>query len=491
MKISEKVRTMLRDFLKIEEPYKNSITVRQEMDYQTNAFKNCLWYRGKATELDQFYKQVPNYNCSFWGSVPSVGREIRKLHTGLPRIGVNLLTNIVVSDFSGFEFGNNEEAEKIWNEIAEENAFAELLKEAVKEVQYIGDGAFKISFDADISERPIIEWFPGDKINIIRERGRVKEIVFYVEYQKKSKKYVLEEHYGYGYINYALYCGENEIGLDVLEETKNLSNVVFSDYNNTMLAVPFMITKSEEFKGRGQSIFDGKIDNFDALDEAYSQWWQAMRQARPKEYIPEGLIPRDPNTGALMRANSFDNQFIKIADDNSENGKNEVKLNQPNFPTNDYLQTYMTALDLCLQGWISPSTLGIDVKKLDNADAQREKEKATLYSRQSIIEALENVLPALVTVTLASYYIAKNEKKEIPKITVTFGEYANPSFEAMVETLSNPNTPMSIEAKVEEMWGDSKDDNWKAEEVRRIKEQSGIAMMDEPTFGQEIIVEEE
>ena len=45
---------------------------------------------------------------------------------------------------------------------------------------------------------------------------------------------------------------------------------------------------------------------------------------------------------------------------------------------------------------------------------------------------------------------------------------------------------MSIEAKVEEMWGDSKDDKWKEEEVRRIKEQAGIITMEEPFVGGDI-----
>ena len=60
------------------------------------------------------------------------------------------------------------------------------------------------------------------------------------------------------------------------------------------------------------------------------------------------------------------------------------------------------------------------------------------------------------------------------------------SFEAVVETLSNPNTPMSIEAKVDEMWGDSKDKSWKDEEVKRIKEQQGIAVLDEPALANPI-----
>lgn len=39
---------------------------------------------------------------------------------------------------------------------------------------------------------------------------------------------------------------------------------------------------------------------------------------------------------------------------------------------------------------------------------------------------------------------------------------------------------MSIEAQVEEMWGDSKDEVWKVEEVARLKAEQGIADVEEP-----------
>jgi hypothetical protein len=38
---------------------------------------------------------------------------------------------------------------------------------------------------------------------------------------------------------------------------------------------------------------------------------------------------------------------------------------------------------------------------------------------------------------------------------------------------------MSIRTSVDELYGDSKDDDWKEEEVRRIKEEAGIATLDE------------
>lgn len=253
-----------------------------------------------------------------------------------------------------------------------------------------------------------------------------------------------------------------------------------------MMAVPYKMLQSDRWKGRGQSLFEGKTDNFDALDEAWSQWVHAMRASRPVKYIPDILIPRNEENGKLMKANPFDNQFIATESNMMEGARNEIEVKQPDFPAQSYCETYMAALDLALQGLISPSTLGIDVKKLDNAEAQREKEKATLYTRGIMIEAMTSFLTTLADFVFKAYNTALKRPLDDTETLVAFGEYASPSFEAVVETLSNPNTPMSIEAKVDEMWGDSKDQTWKDEEVKRIKEQQGIATLEEPALGGDV-----
>ena len=80
-------------------------------------------------------------------------------------------------------------------------------------------------------------------------------------------------------------------------------------------------------------------------------------------------------------------------------------------------------------------TLGIDVKKLDNAEAQREKEKTTLYTRNIIVETLQTVLPQVVSMCINAYHLMKNEAVESVEVNLPFGEYANPSFESQVETV--------------------------------------------------------
>ena len=149
------------------------------------------------------------------------------------------------------------------------------------------------------------------------------------------------------------------------------------------------------------------------------------------------------------------------------------------------LQSYITALDLCLQGLISPSTLGIDVKKLDNADAQREKEKATQYTRGKVIDVLEKVIPKLVTICLKTYDLAQEKTAGEYEAIVDFKEYANPSFEATVETVSKARpgqNVMSIEKTVDTMYGDSLTKEEKEAEVKRLKEEAGIIEKEEPNI---------
>jgi len=249
-----------------------------------------------------------------------------------------------------------------------------------------------------------------------------------------------------------------------------------------IMAVPLMFFESPKWKGRGRSLFDSKGDSFDALDETISQWVDAIRAGRVQKYIPEDMIPKDPKTGALLRPNPFDNQFIKIGSVMAEDAKTQVSMVQPEILYEAFVSTYANALDMCLQGIMSPATLGIDLKKLDNAEAQREKEKATLYTRGKIITTLADVIPQVVDTALKVYDTMRSRAPGKYVVTVSFGEYASPSFDNLVETIGNAKLKgiMSIEQCVEELYGDSWTEEQKAEEVQRLKEEQGMLEAEEP-----------
>lgn len=493
--IMEKINERIRSRITIKPADPVMININASMDYDSNAAKNRIWYRGDPLELSQLYKQLSEVTSiyNFWSSQSSPGMEMRKIHTGIPGVIVDTLATVVLTDLNEIEFDKNQDKET-WGEIAKENNVTKLFENSLKEALYIGDGAFKITFDSAESEYPIIEFYPGDQIDFTISRGRIREVIFRTPYHYKGQCYTLYETYGYGYIKNRLTKDGKEIDLNYLPETKNLSDYFFAGYQEDkdgnviqrgsyMMAVPIMIYKSSKFKGRGQSIFDRKTEAFDSLDEAWSQWMDALRAGRSKEYIPDNLLPRNPETGVLMRPNAFDNRYIRTDADMREGVQNKITLDQPAIPHESYLATYCTALDLCLQGLISPSTIGIDVKKLDNAEAQREKEKATLYTRNAIVDALTEDIKLLVSSALSAYYELNGQAVDEIEPDVTFGEYANPSFESQVETVSKGKTGgiMSIEACVDELYGDTKDDDWKKEEILRLKNEQGIMVTEEPS----------
>lgn len=486
-KLSENIKRGLRSWLNVMPANPYSIQINEVMDFETNAIRNRIWYRGDGNELEQLYGCVSEYadKYKFWASKCSPGMEMRKIHTGLPSLIVRTLVSVTVADINDFEFENAVQA-NIWKNIEIENSFRKNLEASLRELLFIGDGAFKITMDTDISQYPMLEWYSGERIELVYRRGRLYEVIFKTPYREHRREYILHEHYGFGYISYELYCGDKPVDISAVSAFSELKNITFD--KSQILAVPIKIFESTKYKNRGGSIFDGKIDSFDALDEVWSQWMDALRSGRSKTYVPEDMIPKNADNGTLLRANPFDNRFIQTLSSFAESSKSGIEVTQPNIPHDSYLASYVTALDLCLQGIISPSTLGIDVKKLDNAEAQREKEKATLYTRNAIVEALQEQLPKVVTACINAYNILLGKPLEEIKVDIPFGEYANPSFESQVETISKAKQGgiMSVEASVEELYGDSKDKEWKKEEIQRLKEEQGIAQIDEPLINDNI-----
>ncbi len=483
MGLREVIKGMIAKLLNIVPATDNSISIKEPLSHAGTVLRNRIWYRGDPSELDQFFKQTATDDVGkgrFWAAVPSADSSIRKFHSGLPGEIVDKLADIVIADLDNIELTEQE----LWDEIALDNRLSdEILADAIKDTLIDGDGAFKLSVDTEISEYPLIEFYGGSDISYTYNRGRLQEVIFYAYYTHNKETYRLDEIYGKGFIDYKLYDKNGkEVPLSKVPEVSQLSKITFA--GNFIMAVPMRFSKSAKFENRGNSIFERKSDNFDALDEVISQWIDAIRAGRVKNYIPEDLVPKHPETGAAMRPNPFDNQFIKIGTSMKEDAKDKIDQIQADINYTAFVESYASTLDMCLQGIISPSTLGIDLKKTDNAEAQREKEKTTLYTRGKIIDVLTEVIPLLVNTTLKVYDNMKSKNPKDYVVTVTFGEYASPDFGSVAEVVGQAKALgiMSLEQAIQELYGDTWTDEEKALEVQRIRQ--GDSVVDE--VGEEI-----
>ena len=460
-------------------PVEQAIVIQREHTRELEVIQSQLWYQGDANELFQFFHQTETNTGMFWATAPD-GRKVRKIHSGLPAVIADTLAYIVKSDMDDIE------APEQWAEFEQELNFRELIGQAVVDTLVSGDGAFKISADSELCGYPIVEFISGDRVDIEQKRGIVEAITFKTRYYVKSMWYELHERYSKGRIDSVLYDSNGSTRpLSTVPALVGFeSEVTFP--GDFIMAVPLRFYADKKYRGRGKSIFSGgKSQCFDALDEVISQWIDAIRAGRVTKYIPETLIPRDPNNGSLLSIDSFGAEVVKLRgslDDNVE----KIDVCQPDIKYDAFVSTYTSALLMCLQGIISPATLGIDVGKMSSAEAQREKKDITGNTRNTITAALEIQLPKLIGALLKTYDIINgSEPQTYNDISVSFGEYGAPDFDSRVETVGKAATYgiMSTESQVDELWGGSKDDEFKAAEVQRIKTEKGIMAASEPSVG--------
>lgn len=478
MGLGKWVKRKMQTWLEIiPPPIEQAIVIQREHTRELEVLRSQLWYQGDANELFQFFHQTETNTGGFWSTSPA-NSKIRKIHSGLPAVMADTMSYLVKSDMDDIE------APSEWDEVAESIDFSQLVGQAVTDTLVSGDGAFKISIDTDLSPYPIVEFISGDRVDIEQKRGIVEAVTFRTQYNVRSMRYELHEIYTKGRIETVLFDSSGSARpLSTIPELADIAPVVEFP-GDFIMALPLKFYSDKKYRGRGKSVFSGgKSQCFDALDEVISQWLDAIRAGRVIKYIPLNLIPRDPENGSLQDVSSFGAEVIKINGTMSEREGDKVEMVQPDIKYDAFVSTYTQALLMCLQGFISPATLGIDVGKMSSGEAQREKKDVTGDTRNTITAVLEKALPQLINIILKTYDNMLGAAPEERDVSVSFGEYGAPDFDSRVETVGKAATygVMSTETQVDELWGSSKDDEWKTAEVSRIKSEKGLLTADEPS----------
>ena len=117
--MNENIKRTVRSWLNVVPASPYNIQINELLDFEANAIRNRIWYRGDSSELEQLYMQNPEGadKFKFWASKCTPGMEMRKIHTGLPALIVRVLSAIVLTDMNDFGF-TNAGHEKLWKEIA-------------------------------------------------------------------------------------------------------------------------------------------------------------------------------------------------------------------------------------------------------------------------------------------------------------------------------------------------------------------------------------
>ena len=151
-----------------------NVVLNESLAYENDLLVNRVWYTADASLIEQLFKKFQNGTDTvssgrFWSAVPVAGLAIRKIHSGLPQMIVDTLTDLVVSDMNDVKIIGNadeitSEQQEIWNDVVKENDFNELIHECIQSTLSDGDGCFKIRFDSEESQYPILDFASGDDV---------------------------------------------------------------------------------------------------------------------------------------------------------------------------------------------------------------------------------------------------------------------------------------------------------------------------------------
>ena len=456
------------------------------------------WYTGDSDELGNFYTSegIMQYNIepfygrnkrSYFWYISSSESDVKKTHSGLPRAIVDTLSNIV-----GFPVIKcNKEWQEILDKIMDDNNLEKIVTKEQVPLTYVeGWGAFKITWDMEISQYPIVVYYKANEVDYIKKAGRVIGLIYKDYYNDGRKRYLITETRVVK--NKDLHIDKAIFEVTATEELKELKFEDVEVFKNTVThhelkgvncllggASVFYEDTNRDLYGR--SIYKGKLDLFDDLDQALSQASNSVRRSTPQEYINTDYLERDMKTGLPRMPKVYDRKYVGykggVNSDGSIGGGTPVMVTQPNIDFSKYSNEAISIVVMILQGIMSPATLGIDVAKKDNAEAQREKEKVTIFTRKDTIKAETRVLKSLITQLLIAYQIIENQDDETPVKTIDFGvsikfdEFADDSFENKVKVLGDAYASDVISDKmyVQKLYGDSLSDEDLEYELNYIK----------------------
>lgn len=511
MNIVDAIKQRVLKFLGLEKLVDNPNSARYEFIHNKdniiaqNVEEYKVWYVGDGDELLNYYmnfnvkgkysEATYNRNRSqyFWATATKED-EIKRVHSGVPNAIVTTLVNAIGSPkITMDDAGVNE----VLSRIMDKNDFTNFINQQQMPMTMVeGWGAVKINIDKELCDVPLIEYYEAQDVDFIYKSNILLGIVYRDYYTNGKNNYVLFETRriagGDSYIEFELFKidrNDNLVPCEFREvpELKDFDGetLVIKGFKH-ILGVPSKFFFDPNNKNYGRSVYAGKIDNFDELDQILSQKSTTVKVSTPVEYIPSDLIERNKN-GTPMRAKLYNRQFVAIDGIPDGDGKmnSQIQTTQPQMNIDQYDQAYRGQLDVILTGFLSPATMGIEVAKKDNAEAQREKEKITIMTRNNIIARETTFLKELCCLLLyAQEYMNTGHITLVDHdVSVTFDEFANPSFEDKLETLGGAwkQGYISDEMYIDLLWGDKLSDEGKATELLEIKTK---AQQDNLSFGQ-------
>lgn len=478
MKIKDKIGLAITSYLMpyIRNDYlRRGEFMRSNIDYEEyQLLEKYVWFLGKEDLIADFYKtrqcNYLIYNPREQYYYSQAGNDIRYVHSGMPSLISYSKARLLMTGDLKYKVVRKETERKtetrLLDNICKDNKINDIIKRGVITESWGQRFAYKLSYDPEVSEYPIIEAYNPLEYKTVYKRNRLQKIIFINKYY--DGEYELEEEYGKGYIDYYLYHVVDgtriPTELSALEETKDLERIDFKD-KTLMLAMEKKTDKSD---------YDGIISEFDSLDEAWSQLMDEIRLGRSEVYVPEMLLTN-------KTFNKFRKNYAVLGSDMRENGTNKIEHIQPDIRPEAY-QTTINVItnNILLAVGLSPFTIGIDdgIGANSSGDALAKREATSLRTRDEMVKSWEPFLEEFFNLLLKANDVFNKKASQDYEVKVDFGDYITPSREEIinqVKTMIDGNI-IDTEKALEEIYGELDED----EKIRILANTGNVTEPTEP-----------
>ena len=238
-----------------------------------------------------------------------------------------------------------------------------------------------------------------------------------------------------------------------------------------ILATDVQLGQSGKWEHFGESLIEGKVDNYDSLDQLESFNNQTIVNAWPQKVIPDDTLYRQKD-GHTNIIRTLYNSYIRKPVINTENLDTSVSIVQGQLQAQDYQVLLSAKKENCVTGKASMNSLGANAQHYNSEDDQREREKVTMYQYNKYKALFEVVLTDLVEKSIILYNWLNPTEKDIvvdpAEIIIKIGDFTNPSFEAAVETVVKGATVLPIEDQVDILWKNGITSKEREEKIRAL-----------------------
>ena len=380
--------------------------------------------------------------------------------------------------------------------ITTKNNFHALLCEAAESASALGDVYFKVCWDRERQDYPIIRLVQGDDAWPEYRLGVPFAIHIFTDVKQgnlegmKTTVFRTHECYMKGRIETQLYRGTTDsLGtqLDDWELEQLGIEPVIEVPVDAMLAIHIPnIRPNRMFRGSfmGRSDFDNQRDLMDALDEAYSSWVRDIRLGKARLLVPAEYLRRNVSemfdTDRQIPTFEFDEDVETLCalDVNTDHASG-ITPSQFSIRSHDHQVTCIDIMTRIVTGaGYAPQTFGIGVEGIaQSGTALRIREKksySTTGKKQAYWQdALEELLTSMVHLD-SRLYPGKGSREDV-HVHVRFSDVITGDLPTTAQSLQllTAAQAASTEVKVKLLhpdWTSAQVDN----EVKMIQDEYGL-----------------